>query len=160
MGVRHSRLAAAMAAAWEAELVSAHRLTACAEVSDDERVKSRLLVLGAFCRAHASRLMARLSSMGRGPMPVPPEESLAEMAGDLRLTLRREAASARFAASRYEEMAEWARERADLSTAWVCELNRGEEEDRSSELVALLEQIPSPLEAAASSRDGAELHPV
>ena len=74
MGTRHSRLAAALAAAWEAEVVSAKTLTTIAESCGDVRMKARLLVLAAFCRAHASRLLARLSAMGRGPLPVPPEE--------------------------------------------------------------------------------------
>ena len=76
MGARHGRLAAALAAAWEAELVSAKTLTVIAERSQDVRLKARLLVLAAFCRAHASRLLARLSAMGRGPLPVPPFRSL------------------------------------------------------------------------------------
>ena len=74
MGTRHSRLAAALAAAWEAEIVSAKTLTTIAEQSQDVRLKARLLVLAAFCRAHASRLLARLSAMGRGPLPVPPDD--------------------------------------------------------------------------------------
>ncbi len=37
-------------------------------------------------------------------------------------------------------MAELARREADLSSAWVCELNRSEEEDRSVELLKLAQQ--------------------
>src|SRR4051812_45696419 len=99
MGTRHGRLAASLAAAWEAELVSAKTLSAIAERSDDVRLKARLLVLSAFCRAHASRLLARLSAMGRGPLPVPPEE--VEVETDLRRALVDEASSARSSAGRY-----------------------------------------------------------
>lgn len=137
MNARHSRLAAQLAAAWEAEIVSAKTLTVIAEYSGDVRLKARLLVLAAFCRAHASRLLARLSAMGRGPLPVPPED--VEMEGDLRRALMAEAVAARSSAGRYEEMAESARLQADYSSAWVCELNRAEEEDRASELTRLAE---------------------
>jgi bacterioferritin (cytochrome b1) len=140
MGSRHSRLAAALAAAWEAEVVSARILSELADRAGDVRLKARLLVLAAFCRAHASRLLARLSAMGRGPMPVPPEEL--EIEPDLRLALAHEAAAARNAAQRYEEMAETARAHADYSSAWVCELNRAEEEDRASELGRLAQEPP------------------
>ncbi len=74
MGSRHTRLAAALAAAWESEVVSARTLALLAERTHEAHVKARLMVLAAFCRAHASRLLARLSSLGRGPLPVPPEE--------------------------------------------------------------------------------------
>ncbi len=137
MGTRHSRLAAALAAAWEAEVVSAKTLTTIAETCGDVRLKARLLVLAAFCRAHASRLLARLSAMGRGPLPVPPEEI--DVHPDLRQALQEEALSARSSAARYEEMAEAARMQADYSSAWVCELNRAEEEDRAAELTKLAE---------------------
>ena len=137
MGTRHSRLAAALAAAWEAEVVSAKTLTTIAETCGDVRLKARLLVLAAFCRAHASRLLARLSAMGRGPLPVPRRRS--ESTPDLRRALQEEAVSARSSAARYEEMAETARMQADYSSAWVCELNRAEEEDRAAELTKLAE---------------------
>ena len=137
MGSRHSRLAAALAAAWEAEIISAKTVTAIAERCQEMRLKARLLVLAAFCRAHASRLLARLSAMGRGPMPVPPDRI--EVDGDIRRALLEEAAAARSSAGRYEEMAEAARLQADYSSAWVCELNRAEEEDRASELMKLAE---------------------
>lgn len=141
MGTRHSRLAAQLAAAWEAEIISAKTLTTIAERSHDVRLKARLLVLAAFCRAHASRLLARLSAMGRGPLPVPPEDI--EVSLDVRRALVDEAVAARSSAARYEEMAEGARLQADYSSAWVCELNRAEEEDRASELARLAEgQLP------------------
>ena len=137
MGARHTRLAAALAAAWESEVVSARRMTMLAERLGDSRGRARLMVLAAFCRAHASRLLARLAALGRGPLPVPPEEI--SLDGDTVLELRREGAFARASAARYESTAELARQHADLSSAWVCELNRTEEQDRARELFALAE---------------------
>lgn len=112
-------------------------MTALAERVADPRARARLMVLAAFCRAHASRLLARLAALGRGPLPVPPEDI--EVGPDLALELRREGAFARTAAARYEATAEMARQHADLSSAWVCELNRTEEQDRSRELLSLSE---------------------
>jgi len=132
MDARHTRLAAAMAAAWEAELTSAKTLVAAAEQASDPEVRGRLMVLSAFCRAHASRLIARLAAMGRGPLPVPPDEVRIEE--DLAAVVVQEAGVARAAARRYGALAEAARARADYSSAWVCELNGVEEEDRASEL--------------------------
>jgi hypothetical protein len=155
MGARHTRLAAALAAAWEAEVVSARRMTALAERVGDPRARARLMVLAAFCRAHASRLLARLAALGRGPLPVPPED--VEVSADLAHELRREGAFARTAAARYEGTAEMARQHADLSSAWVCELNRTEEQDRSRELLSLAEGVLPPVRlddsAAAAPAD-------
>jgi hypothetical protein len=137
MGARHTRLAAALAAAWESEVVSARRMTMLAERLGDSRGRARLMVLAAFCRAHASRLLARLAALGRGPLPVPPEDITLDE--DTVRELRREGAFARASAARYEATAELARQHADLSSAWVCELNRTEEQDRSRELLALAE---------------------
>jgi hypothetical protein len=148
MGARHTRLAAALAAAWEAEVVSARTLTELAERVTDPRVGARLRVLAAFCRAHASRLLARLAALGRGPLPVPPE-CLIEV-DDVGQALRREAAFARICAHRYETLAQVARNQADLSSAWVCELNRTEEEDRALELSRLAEEQGEPLMAQSS----------
>jgi hypothetical protein len=148
-------LAAALAAAWEAEVVSARRMTALAERVGDPRARARLMVLAAFCRAHASRLLARLAALGRGPLPVPPED--VEVGEDLAHELRREGAFARTAATRYEGTAEMARQHADLSSAWVCELNRTEEQDRSRELLSLAEGVLPPVgisdSAAAAPAD-------
>lgn len=150
MGARHTRLAAALAAAWESEVVSARRMTMLAERLGDSRGRARLMVLAAFCRAHASRLLARLAALGRGPLPVPPEEITLD--GDTVLELRREGAFARASAARYESTAELARQHADLSSAWVCELNRTEEQDRARELFALAEgAAQAAAEAHASS---------
>lgn len=147
MGARHTRLAAALAAAWESEVVSARRMTMLAERLGDSRGRARLMVLAAFCRAHASRLLARLAALGRGPLPVPPEEI--ELDEDTVMELRREGAFARASAVRYESTAELARQHADLSSAWVCELNRTEEQDRARELFALAEGAA---QAAAEAR--------
>jgi hypothetical protein len=135
MDARHTRLAAALAAAWEAEVVSGKTLVALAEVVSAPAVRGRLMVLAAFCRAHASRLLARLSAMGRGPLPVPPDEVWIE--GDLAQALGQEAEAARASAKRYGALAEVARAQADYSSAWVCELNSAEEEDRANELSRL-----------------------
>jgi hypothetical protein len=150
MGARHTRLAAALAAAWESEVVSARRMTMLAERLGDSRGRARLMVLAAFCRAHASRLLARLAALGRGPLPVPPEELTLD--DDTVMELRREGAFARASAARYESTAELARQHADLSSAWVCELNRTEEQDRARELFALAEgAAQAAAEAHASS---------
>ena len=149
MGARHTRLAAALAAAWESEIVSARRMSALAERVGDARARARLMVLAAFCRAHASRLLARLAALGRGPLPVPPEDI--ELDPDLVLELRREGAFARASAARYESTAELARQHADLSSAWVCELNRTEEQDRARELFALAEGSLAPIAPDASA---------
>ena len=132
---RHSRLAASLAAAWEAEVVAARAMTLLSDRAFDPRVRARLLVLAAFSRAHASRLLARLASLGRGPLPVPPAEL--DLSDDFTQALEYEATNARAAASRYNAMATLSRNEGDLSTAWVCELNRAEEEARAQELLRL-----------------------
>lgn len=147
MGVRQTRLAGSLAAAWEAEVVSARVLAAMADRASDAKLKARLMVLSAFCRAHASRLLTRLSAMGRGPLPVPPDH--VEIDEELPEALRREAVSAKAAAVRYEAMAASARGQSDLSSAWVCELNRGEEEGRASELVRLALELERGAKAPA-----------
>jgi hypothetical protein len=139
MDARHTRLAAAMAAAWEAELISAKTLVAAAERASDPEVKGRLMVLSAFCRAHASRLIARLAAMGRGPLPVPPDEIRIEE--DLASVVVQETVAARASARRYGALAEAARAHADYSSAWVCELNGVEEEDRALELGKIFREV-------------------
>src|SRR4051794_30891543 len=103
MGARHTRLAASLAAAWEAEVVSARTLAAIGERFMDPRLKARMRVLSSFCRAHASRLMARLSALGRGPLPVPPED--VDVEGELAELLHKEAVAAHTSAVRYASMA-------------------------------------------------------
>lgn len=136
MGSRHTRLGAALAAAWESEVVSARLLDSLAERHQDARARAKLRVLAAFCRAHASRLLARLSALGRGPLPVPREVDPVEPE-QVGMLLLREAHFARVSAQRYEGLAQLARQHADLSSAWVCELNRTEELDRANELTHL-----------------------
>ena len=154
MGARHSRLAASLAAAWEAEVLSARRLTAFADRVSEAHVKARLLVLAAFCRAHASRILARLAALGRGPLPVPGDDVLA--GSDLATAFRTEIARATAAAARYETMADLARAHADLSSAWVCELNRSEEQDLVVELSRLLHgQISPAVEAPRPAGESA-----
>ncbi len=150
MGDRHSRLGALLAAAWEAEVVSGRELAALARDAPDLTAKARLLVLSAYCRAHASRLLARLSSLGRGPLPVPADDEdfddegpPDEAAVDERLA--RLASHARVAAARYEAIADLARRRQDLSSAWICELNRSEERDLVGELGRLGRPRSEPL---------------
>ena len=136
MGARHGRLAAGLCAAWESEMVSARTLSMLAEAVEMPQQRARLLVLSAFNRAHAARLLARLSAMGRGPLPVP--QQVDELPGDVAFTLEREAILARIAAGRYGQLAIQARAQGDVSSAWVCELNRSEEEDRALALRELL----------------------
>jgi hypothetical protein len=133
---RHGRLAAGLAAAWEAEVNAARSLGALAERMPYASHRARLLVLAAFCRAHASRLLARLTAMGRGPLPVPREDEEL-LAVDLKEALEHEARGARTAASRYAQLALMARSSGDVSSAWVCELNRSEEDERSKELTQM-----------------------
>lgn len=138
MAVLQTRLAAALAAAWEAEVVAQRVMTELAERIQDRRCRSRLLVLSAVCQAHASRLLGRLASIGAGPLPVPPDEL--EISDSLAEALRREGVRARCSAVRYAQVAETCRRTNDPAAAWVCELNRAEEEDRAAELMAMAER--------------------
>jgi len=133
------RLAATLAAAWEAEVTAAQRMASLAERLLPPSVRSRLLVQSAFCRAHACRLLARLSTHGRGPLPVPaaqdgPRPATAE-------ALVEEARLAKDGATRYRSAADLARKQGDLSSAWVCELNGTEESDRAAQLLALAREV-------------------
>jgi hypothetical protein len=135
LSARHTKLAALLAAAWEAEVGSARRLSELAERASDRRIRARLLVLAAFCRAHASRNLSRLVALGQGPLPVPDYRSDMETVVE---GLHHEEGLARILAERYRVMATLARQQGDLSTSWVCELNRSEEEDRADELAGIL----------------------
>jgi len=139
MGGLQTRLAAALAAAWEAEVLSQRVMTELAEQVADRRNRGRLLVLSAVCQAHASRLLGRLASLGAGPLPVPPEDL--ELPPRVSEALRKEGLRARCSAVRYAQVAETCRRLNDPAAAWVCELNRAEEEDRSAELLAMGERI-------------------
>lgn len=149
MAARHSRLGATLAAAWEGEVVSSLTLAGLAAGTCDVRARARLMVLSAFCRVHASRLMARLTAMGRGPLPVPPEEILP--GEDFCEAILDEAKVAHASATRYEQIAALAREQADLSSVWVLELNRAEEEDRARELERLASNLKEDGEGAGMS---------
>jgi hypothetical protein len=135
----HRRLSAALAAAWEAEVTAAQRMTALADRMPGTAFRSRLLVQSAFCRAHACRLLARLSTHGRGPLPVP--EVPAEPSPVATEALLEEAMLARDAAARYGAAAELARQQGDLSSAWVCELNGTEESERATQLQAMAHEV-------------------
>jgi hypothetical protein len=138
MAVLQTRLAAALAAAWEAEVVAQRVMTELAERAEDRRARSRLLVLSAVCQAHASRLLGRLASIGAGPLPVPPDDL--EIPESMAEALRKEGLRARGSAVRYAQVAETCRKTNDPAAAWVCELNRAEEEDRAAELLAMAER--------------------
>lgn len=143
MGTRHTRLGAALSAAWVAEVETGRRLTwmsVLAEQRGDFRRKARLSVLAAFCRAHASRLLSRLAAMGRGPLPVPSES--VDVGEDFAVAVRAEAECVDRLFERYEAIAQLAREQCDLSSAWVCDLNRAECRDVARELRAMAEPLP------------------
>ncbi|WNM70206.1 hypothetical protein [Myxococcus phage Mx1] len=133
-------VAAELLVAWEAETVSARRMTALAEKHPDSRTRARLMVLAAFCRAHASRLLARWNKMGVKVAPVVSQEDPEYRS--LSAALRAESEFAAKMALRYSDYAERARAYSDLSSAWVFELNRSEEQDRSRELLALSRPTP------------------
>ena len=129
-----TRLRAALAAAWEAEVISARRLQSMAERAP-LRDRARLLALAAFCRSHAARIVARLSTLGSCPLPVPPDG--VELDPDASRELRAHARCARRAAARYAALADASRARSDVSSAWVCELNRAEEVELAEALEGL-----------------------
>lgn len=56
------------------------------------------------------------------------------MEEDTASELKAQAHNARHAAARYDSMAEASRAQADVSSAWVCELNRAEEAELAEEL--------------------------
>lgn len=125
-----------LAALWGAEMHAAERMKALGEATEHGRQRARLLVLAAFHRAHASRLYARLAAMGRPILPVPdapqgfgtPEQEMRHLLG-LNEAL----------AERFGPVAQMCRDAADLSSAWVCELNRTEALDAAGELRRMLE---------------------
>lgn len=139
--LRYMRVGAALAAAWESEIVTSRQMDALAEAHPDPRARAKLRVLAAFARAHASRLLNRLAAMGRGPLPVPREVDPVDPE-KMNALLLSEAHFARTSAKRYEGLAQLARKHDDLSSAWVCELNRTEELDRANELTHLTKERP------------------
>lgn len=139
MGGVKAKLTASLAAAWEAEMRSVMTLEKLAERAPEVKVRSRLSALAAGCQAHASRLLARLAAVGGGPLPVPPED--VALADSFTEALRAEAVRTRDSADRYAAMANLARRAMDPSAAWVCELNRAEELDRSFELAEMAQRF-------------------
>lgn len=137
---RYTRLGAALGAAWEAEVVTSRLLDVMAERHPDASARAKLRVLAAFCRAHAKRLLVRLSALGRGLLPVPAEVDAVAVEA-LPALLLQEATYARRSAARYEALAQLSRQHSDLSSALVCELNRTEELDRANELTHLYKQF-------------------
>jgi len=142
MGGVKTKLTAALAAAWEAEMRSVLVLEKLAERAPDVRARSRLSALAAGCQAHASRLLARMAAVGGGPLPVPPDEG--DLPESFAEAVREEAARTRDCAERYAAMANVARRAMDPSAAWVCELNRAEELDRAFELTEMAQRFASP----------------
>lgn len=121
------RLQALLAVAGRDSAEEARRMTALAERMSDPRIRARLMVLAAFCRAHSSRCLNRLGETKVGVRCL----AVASTCETQTLpTMRQEAQSARALAARFEGMAALAREAGDMSTAWVCALNQTEEEDR------------------------------
>lgn len=125
----------AMASYWEVEVIAARRMTALAQRINEPRSRARLMVLAAFHRAHASRLLARLAALGRGPLPVPNQE--VTMEGTVEQEFSHIIGLNEVLSERYVRTAEACRMGADLSSAWVCELNRTEALDAIRELKSL-----------------------
>lgn len=130
---RHRPYVAGLTSMWHASVQRARLLTLAAEQRADPRTRARLMVLAAFDRAHASRLLARLAGLGRGPLTVPESPGTAPSLAELAASLRR-------SASVYERLAEECRTHADLSSVWVCELNRTECKNSARELDALAQK--------------------
>ena len=137
-GVR--KLHAALAGMWAESRGAALRLDALAAMeAEGSRRRAEVAIQAAFCRAHAARIHARLQQVKAMLMPCAAE--VAPVSGDRCAALRREARLAKDFASQFEDLAELAREHADLSTAWVCDLNRTEEIDRSRILLELAQGV-------------------
>lgn len=137
-GVR--KFHAALAGMWAESRGAALRLDALAGREEDgSRRRAYVAVQAAFCRAHAARIGARLQQLKATLMPCAAEAP--PVGGDRYAALRREARLAREFASRFEDLAEMAREHADLSTAWACDLSRTEELDRALILVELAQEV-------------------
>lgn len=134
------KLQAALARMWADSAEAATRLEALADLeAGNARRKAWVTMQAAFCRAHASRINARLRD-AKLPL-VPCIAPVPDMAGERREVLLQEAALARAFARRFERIGELARAEADLSTAWVCELNRTEELDRARILTELAHEV-------------------
>lgn len=133
--LKRRRLAAALLGMRRAELSRDARLNMLAEKAPNGK---RLLVLAAFGRAHASRLLARIAAMGfgRGPELVASPEDL-EVDKNLKKAFKQEALSMKEEAARYAKLANIARKQSDISSAWVCELNSNELLEQSAEMLQM-----------------------
>lgn len=136
---RRGRAVPHLAALWESSVYEGLRRDAIAERVVSGRIRARMMVLAAFSRAHASRLLARLNMLGRGPLPVAPD--VACVGADMAREIAVAASVARQRVERYKRAAEVARSEADLSSAWVFELNATEEADAARELARFAEEI-------------------
>lgn len=121
--------------------MSDHTMRALVENVDVPYVRARLMVLSSFCRAHSQRLLTRMGLLRpkRLLYVVPPEDY--EVGDEILVGLRMEASRASEHCLRYKNAAELARQYADLSSAWVCELNHDEERDRARELLSLVDKL-------------------
>lgn len=138
-------LYARMASACSSAGVSDLKLRSLAQRVGDRRVSARLNVLASFCRSHKQRLLVRMQAQRKLTLVpadgVVPESSAPKLSGDVVAELRSEAEVAKTHALYYEETANLARQHADLSIAWVCDLNRTEEQDRARELLSLVDML-------------------
>lgn len=146
--VARANIYALLATSLELEMVSEKRMTSMATKMEMGPVRSRLMVLAAFSRAHASRLRARLVTMRPLLLPVVLDEEVPDT--DLVYQLELEAGLALKSAKRYGELTELSRTNGDLSTSWVCQLNGTEEKDRVRELLKLAKTVKE----GGGKRDG------
>lgn len=122
-----------LAALYEGALSAAARIRLLTERHSDARTRVRLSVQHAFCRAQANRLKVRLDALGAiYTSQLTAADTIASVT--LLRALHWELAFTEVMAERSRAAAELARQQADLSSAWVCELNRTEEQDRAREL--------------------------
>lgn len=128
---RHTRLAAVLSSMWGACIIDARTLAAWAVRCPHDNIRARVLNVAGVRRAHASRLLARLAALGRGPLPVPMEAPTSLP------SLSASAAMARTLATICERADKMAVEHEDLSTAWVFRLMRTECIDGALELNAI-----------------------
>lgn len=137
---RHGPLAAQLAVLWEASVYAGRCHLALAEAVGDARCRARLMVLAAFSRAHARRVLDRLAGMGRGPLPVPREDA-PTIGRDIAGALRAAAAEAATLERRFARCGDAAQKVNDLSTVWVCRLNETEQRDAARELEAMARML-------------------
>lgn len=99
-------------------------------------VNARLSMQCAHLRAHRARVMARLAALGRPFTLVPaPVTQLGAPSQEVEHLVH----LCDVMGERYRKAAQLAREGADVSTAWVCELNERELVETARALMGLLE---------------------